>query len=265
MTLARISVKTDPFEAMGTICSVDTSLAMNEILEQIEAQIAAGVGYVKMILLDEDNSPLGYVNSGSAIQEKDRVLIETAASASARARASAAPTTPKRITQRQSPKVVVTPLAPPARSKSRKRSAPKTREDGKPHTKRKTVRSIKKEEPLPQDVRDKLKKVKIDLNGMKEFLLEEQGLSPDNARNVMKQVEKLVTGQGITYAHWRPEIIFYPGERIKLTQDFVQLYEESVIFEQEHGRDKGNGWLLRHPIAKLDAYQRYYLKNKLTE
>ena len=79
--------------------------------------------------------------------------------------------------------------------------------------------------------------------------------SDDNARSVMNQVRKLVSGAGIDYHHWPEGVAFRGGHPVTLADDFVAMYANALEFEDEHGRDLGNGWLLRHPIVKLQCFQ----------
>ena len=39
--------------------------------------------------------------------------------------------------------------------------------------------------------------------------------------------------------------------------DIGQIIEDAREFENTHGRDHGNGWLLNHPLRKLLFYQHY--------
>ena len=82
-----------------------------------------------------------------------------------------------------------------------------------------------------------------------------QPCSPDNARNVMSQVKKLVAGCGITYTHWPAGIVF--EKKVSLKDDFDALYAEAQAFQNTYGHDRGNGWLLLHPIKKLKLFQEY--------
>jgi hypothetical protein len=95
------------------------------------------------------------------------------------------------------------------------------------------------------------------LEEMEVYLKNEEQLSYQNHRSVMRQVEKLVAGVGITYHHWNEGVYFMKGQTIQLSDDFGTMHDEAVAFENEHGRDLGNGWLLRHPIKKLENFQRY--------
>jgi hypothetical protein len=82
-------------------------------------------------------------------------------------------------------------------------------------------------------------------------------VSVDNARSVMRQVRRLALGEGITYLHWPVGTFFYKDTKVNLSFDFGQMHDEAVRIEDTHGRDKGNGWLLKHPIRKLELYQEY--------
>lgn len=95
------------------------------------------------------------------------------------------------------------------------------------------------------------------LDALQTYLVEEEQLSEQNLRSVMRQVEKLVSGMGVTYRHWDEGVVFGRQQKVTLRDDFDALHAEAVEFENRHGRDLGNGWLLRHPITKLARYQLY--------
>ena len=106
------------------------------------------------------------------------------------------------------------------------------------------------------------------LDDMEEWLLTvphgpgHKVVSEDNAKQVMRQVQKMVSGIGVTYHHWDGGTYFKRGVRINLKVNFSSLYDEAVEMEHIHGKDLGNGWLLRHPIRKLQLYQEYRLLKK---
>ena len=82
--------------------------------------------------------------------------------------------------------------------------------------------------------------------------------SKANAQQVIRQARKLLSGSGIPYKHWPEGVAFAKDEDITLDDtDFDHLHKRAKAFEQEYGRDKGNGWLLQHPIHKLKLYQEY--------
>ena len=83
-----------------------------------------------------------------------------------------------------------------------------------------------------------------------------------NSRNVMLRVKQLASGEGISYAHWPKSKVFAKKEPIDLFRsDFDDLLERAKKWETKYGRDRGNGWLLKHPLTKLKIYQEYRLKN----
>ena len=110
------------------------------------------------------------------------------------------------------------------------------------------------------------------LDDFEEFLLtvphggNNKVVSPDNARSVMKQTRRMVAGMGIEYHHWDEGVIWMKGVKIDLGMDFDELHQDATAFEAEHGRDLGNGWLMRHAIRKLQCYQEYVAnKGKATK
>ena len=64
-------------------------------------------------------------------------------------------------------------------------------------------------------------------------------VSRDNARSVMNQVRKMVSGVGITYHHWSKGSYFKQGVKIHLGMNLNSLYDEAVEMEENHGRDLG--------------------------
>ena len=76
---------------------------------------------------------------------------------------------------------------------------------------------------------------------MEIYLRDVEHLSYPNYRNVLRQVEKLTNGSGITYTHWNDDVAFHEQHPISLSDDMNELYQEAVDFEMEHGRDLGNG------------------------
>ena len=106
------------------------------------------------------------------------------------------------------------------------------------------------------------------LDGMETFLLTvphgngNKVVSRDNARSVMKQTRRMVSGMGIEYHHWKEGVVWKKGVKIDLRMDFDALHDEATEFEAIHGRDLGNGWLMRHAIRKLQCYQEYLASTK---
>ena len=69
---------------------------------------------------------------------------------------------------------------------------------------------------------------------------------------VLRQAEKLVSGQGVRYDSptygWDEGVVFRKGEPVTMSSDIIQVIADARDFEDEHGRDHGNGWLLNHPL-----------------
>lgn len=98
--------------------------------------------------------------------------------------------------------------------------------------------------------------------GRYQYLLDE-GESEKNIKNVVRQVKKFLSGDGIPYKNWPDGVRFMEDNPVNLSMDFDQLHEEAKAFEKRYGKDKGNGWLLLHPITKLGNYKRYVLEEKI--
>jgi hypothetical protein len=130
----------------------------------------------------------------------------------------------------------------------------------------------RKQQQLPPEDLQKLVDLPDWLEDLHHFLLHvphgsgQRGTvcSHDNARSVMRQVYRLVSGQGVTYHHWPDGTIFLPKVCVTLDMNLNDIFDQAVDFEAAHGRDKGNGWLLRHPIRKLQLFQQYQLQ-KITK
>jgi hypothetical protein len=83
-------------------------------------------------------------------------------------------------------------------------------------------------------------------------------MSDANARCVLRQVTKLAKGDGIMYpTGWPADVVYFQDTKVDLTFDFDIMLAEAIRYETKYGRDRGNGWLLRHPIKKLKMYQAY--------
>jgi hypothetical protein len=146
-------------------------------------------------------------------------------------------------------------LEPPRRKKPK--ASPNNKSGPRAKVERITEEDLKALEGVPDWFDD-----------MKEWLLKvphgngTKVVSGANARSVMNQVRKMVSGIGITYHHWNEGTYFKRGVKIHLGMEMKGLYDEAVEMEDAHGRDLGNGWLLRHPIRKMELYQEYRLLNK---
>ena len=103
------------------------------------------------------------------------------------------------------------------------------------------------------------------LSKFREFLQYHDKISEQNLRNVMRQIRKLASGDGIRYESprygWPEDCYFKRGEKISPLSDIVQLMIEAQECEDRWGRDHGNGWLLSHPLKKLLLFQQFALNN----
>lgn len=118
--------------------------------------------------------------------------------------------------------------------------------------------------PLTEEQRSTLRRAEEDwIEGMHTFLLRvphgnhSKTVSEANARSVMRQVRLLAAGAGVAYHHWPDTVKFCESVPIDLSSDLQALYDEAQGYEDKYGKDLGNGWLLRHPIAKMMNYQQY--------
>ena len=100
------------------------------------------------------------------------------------------------------------------------------------------------------------------LDDMEEYLMEEEQISETNCRRAMTQVTLMSSGDGVTYHHWPHNVWFHKGDAIDLTWNMQELYVQACEYENEYGRDLGNGWLMRHPIKKMHNFQLYLLHEK---
>ena len=85
----------------------------------------------------------------------------------------------------------------------------------------------------------------------------EHPVSEQNRRSVMRQVRKLVSGEGVTYAYWPDGVVFRKGEPVTMQSDISAIIEDARDYEDQYGEDRGHGWLLNHPLRKLLFYQHY--------
>ena len=103
------------------------------------------------------------------------------------------------------------------------------------------------------------------ISKIKEYLSEVDSLSDQNKRNVMRQVTKLVLGEGIRYDSkaygWPEGCYFLKGTKVEPTDDILKLMDIGRECEDEWGRDHGNGWLLSHPLKKMYQFQQYHLQD----
>ena len=85
----------------------------------------------------------------------------------------------------------------------------------------------------------------------------EHPVSEQNRRSVIKQVRKLVSGEGVTYGYWPDNVIFRKDEPVTMQSDISKIIDDARDYEDQYGEDRGHGWLLNHPLRKLLFYQHY--------
>ena len=86
---------------------------------------------------------------------------------------------------------------------------------------------------LTPEEREKLQNLPDWTAEMEYYLMSEENLSQPNYRSVMRQVERLVSGVGITYSRWNEGVFFHKGKSVDLSWDFDALYQDAVDFEGE--------------------------------
>mmetsp|Transcript_10545 Transcript_10545/g.23367 ORF Transcript_10545/g.23367 Transcript_10545/m.23367 type:complete len:247 (+) Transcript_10545:132-872(+) len=103
------------------------------------------------------------------------------------------------------------------------------------------------------------------LEKFEDYVTNVDTLSDQNRRNVLRQITKLATGEGIRYESkaygWPDDCYFIKGTKVGPTDDILKLMDIGRECEDEWGRDHGNGWLLSHPLKKLYMFQQYHLQD----
>jgi hypothetical protein len=120
--------------------------------------------------------------------------------------------------------------------------------------------------PLTKDEKSKIEsKMKGDdefLATFEDYLTNVDIISDPNRRSVLRQITKLVLGQGITYSRWPVGCIFLRDMKVSPTDDVLKLMSIGRECEEKWGKDLGNGWLLSHPLKKLYMFQQYLLQEE---
>ena len=98
-----------------------------------------------------------------------------------------------------------------------------------------------------------------------DYITQVDALSDQNKRNVLRQITKLATGEGIKYESkaygWPEGCYFLKGTKVGPTDDILKFMDIGRECEEEWGKDHGNGWLLSHPLKKLYQFQQYHLQD----
>lgn len=91
------------------------------------------------------------------------------------------------------------------------------------------------------------------LEDMQQYFAEHQGNSANNVQRVMTVVRKLVSGVGIQHPATRER--FNKNEKIHLGCNFRGMLDDASEWVYSNGGDRGNGWLIEHPVKKCLVYQ----------
>jgi hypothetical protein len=102
---------------------------------------------------------------------------------------------------------------------------------------------VNRESPLSDDDYHELRHASKEMwvEQMELYLNNVEKISHSNQVSVMRQIRKLVDGDGITYHNWPLGTCFYENQKLHLGVDCDKLYQEAVDYENNYGRDKGNG------------------------
>jgi hypothetical protein len=147
-------------------------------------------------------------------------------------------------------------------SDSNMKPAASTRRERSNPTKQKRAKAESGGAEITEEERKALEKYEI-VNGMNEWLERFVKVSKNNQRNVIRKVEMLCAGDGLSVSTWLDGISFMNGSKVNLSMDFDDMLNEAKEWEAKYGRDPGNGWALKHPIMYLAKYQKYILEEKL--
>lgn len=125
-----------------------------------------------------------------------------------------------------------------------------------------TPSPIKKPRPPPPPfvASDYFKKNSIDIVWIREMAqwLENEQVSQSNGRTVLQKVTKLAKGEGVDYTkHWPTHAVFLKNIKVDLNFRFDLMGQLARQYEKIFGKDKSNGWLLKHPIKKMLLYQQH--------
>lgn len=84
--------------------------------------------------------------------------------------------------------------------------------------------------------------------------------SEQNRTSTLRTISLMASGAGIKYKHWKPNVSFCKGILVSPKSDLKALYQKCIDFELANGRDKSNGWLMKHPIHKLQLFHQCQLE-----
>jgi len=88
------------------------------------------------------------------------------------------------------------------------------------------------------------------------------GNSASNVQRVICVTRKLASGQGVF--HPSTQKCFWKKRKVNLGMDFREILDEASEWVYDNGGDRGNGWLIEHPVKKIWVYQQARAQNKNT-
>lgn len=86
-------------------------------------------------------------------------------------------------------------------------------------------------------------------------------MSVSNSRAVLNKLSLLACGAGIHHPYNEDAPVFMGGERLRLDADVGALEARASQWLNRYGQDRGNGWLVIHPLRKFARYQEYLLSD----
>ena len=88
------------------------------------------------------------------------------------------------------------------------------------------------------------------------FVRHVEECSAGNCSKVFKSLRKLVEGKGIRCPNWQEGVLFRKDHALtSMIADLVSILKDYLTMEDQHGQDKGNGWVLKMPLRKMVRFQ----------
>lgn len=121
--------------------------------------------------------------------------------------------------------------------------------------KRMRVKGIAAVTPIGRATIEKLTSVPSDdwVEDMQRYYAEHVGNSVNNVQRVMVVVRKLAGGIGVQHPATRES--FKNNEKIHIGCNFRAMLDDASEWVYSNGGDRGNGWLIEHPVKKCLIYQ----------
>mmetsp|Transcript_20482 Transcript_20482/g.24408 ORF Transcript_20482/g.24408 Transcript_20482/m.24408 type:complete len:266 (-) Transcript_20482:3-800(-) len=109
--------------------------------------------------------------------------------------------------------------------------------------------------PIGDAMMQQLTRISSDewVEDMQRYFAEHQGNSVNNVQRVMLVVRRLAAGVGVQHPATREG--FKKNEKIHLGCNFRAMLDDASEWVYSNGGDRGNGWLIEHPVKKCLIYQ----------